>query len=170
MDALLLIARLERFPGALRSLLGGMAEDQALARPDGSTWSILEIVAHLADEETDDFRARLRSTLDDPARAWSPIDPEGSAVERGYRDLDLDETLDRFASERRESVAWLRSLVEPDWTLTHKNPSLGALSAGDLLVSWVAHDQLHLRQIAKRLYELVGRAAPDYSSSYAGAW
>jgi hypothetical protein len=37
------------------------------------------------------------------------------------------------------------------------------------MASWAAHDALHLRQIAKRLYELTARDAGRYSAGYAGA-
>jgi hypothetical protein len=34
----------------------------------------------------------------------------------------------------------------------------------------VAHDYLHLRQIAKRMYQMAGRDAGEYSTRYAGEW
>lgn len=85
MDLAALIDRMERFPRVLDALVEELPSDMALARPGPATWSITEIVTHLADEEAEDFRVRLRSTLEDPARAWPPIDPEGVAVERAYR-------------------------------------------------------------------------------------
>ena len=40
----------------------------------------------------------------------------------------------------------------------------------DLLTSWAAHDALHLRQIAKRLFQLAERDGGEYNSRYAGEW
>ena len=64
----------------------------------------------------------------------------------------------------------LKSLKNPDWTRTKTHPKLGSLSAGDLLTAWAAHDHLHLRQIAKRKWQLVQRDGGEYSADYAGKW
>ena len=53
---------------------------QAMWKPAEDEWSILEVVNHLAEEETDDFRVRLGQLLEDPRKAWPPIDPETSVV------------------------------------------------------------------------------------------
>ncbi|TVQ65071.1 MAG: DinB family protein, partial [Phycisphaerales bacterium] len=139
-------------------------------RPAAGAWSIVEIVCHLADEEVEDFRARLRSTLEDPARVWAPIDPEGAARERGYQGRDVGAAMDGFARERAASVAWLRSLRGAEWGRAYAHPTLGTISAASLLASWSVHDALHLRQIAKRLYEMTLRDAGDASVAYAGGW
>ncbi len=125
---------------------------------------------HMADEETEDFRARLALTLRDPALDWPPIDPEKFAVQRRYNEGDLGEAVGRFVSARRESIKWLRDLRDPEWSSTKHHEVLGDLRGGDLLASWVAHDALHLRQIAKRLFQHTGRDAGEYRTEYAGSW
>ena len=47
------------------SLARGISEEQARWKPDEESWSILEVVCHLADEEEFDFPARLRIILED---------------------------------------------------------------------------------------------------------
>ena len=152
---------------ALPALVGALADADVRWKPAPEHWSILEIVCHMADEETEDFRARVESTLRDPAAAWPPLDLKDVAARRGYNARDPRAEVARFAAARRESVAWLRSLRTPDWSRTHIHPSAGALSAGDLLASWAAHDALHLRQIARRLPGLAGR---EGKIQYAGEW
>ena len=83
---------------------------------------------------------------------------------------DLASTLDAFRHERADSIAWLRSLGAPDWSVAYHHPKVGPVKAGDLLVSWAAHDALHLRQISKRLYQLALRDAPGMDAAYAGQW
>ena len=165
-----LIDRLERFPWVLEALVGAMTSDEALRRPSASDWSVLEIISHLVDEEIEDFRLRLRSTLEDPDRAWALNDLDDVSEKRAYRENDLVERLARFATERGDSIEWLRSLNAPDWSLAYEHPQVGKISAGDLLASWAAHDQLHLRQLAKRLYEQTISDATDVAGDYAGAW
>jgi hypothetical protein len=165
-----LIDRMERFPAVLRALTDGLTPEQARRRPPSGAWSIVEIVCHLVDEEAEDFRARARLTLEDPAAPWPGIDPEGAARTRGYIDRELAQMVQRFENERRESVAWLRSLRAPNWENAYQHPRLGPIRAGDLLTAWAAHDTLHLRQIAKRLHELAAADGEPFSASYAGQW
>ena len=170
MDAARIIDRMEGAPAALVSLLAGIPIEDARWKPSAADWSILEVVCHLGDEEVEDFRMRLRLTLERPGDAWPGIDPEGVARERKYNEQDLGKALERFAHERRDSMRWLRSLGEVDWAAAYEHPKLGPIAAGELLVSWAAHDALHLRQIAKRLHQLAERDGGGYLSRYAGSW
>ena len=169
MDTELLIGRLAGFAETLPAAVAGVPDADARWRPEQGSWSILEIVAHIADEEIDDFRMRTELTLSDPELPWPPIDPEGAAVERRYNEADLGKTVSRFVTARRESITWLQQLRDPDWSRTHHH-KLGDIRAGDVLAAWVAHDALHLRQIAKRLFQLTQRDAGEYSTAYAGGW
>jgi hypothetical protein len=166
-----LVDRLERFPEVLTGLVAMVTPEQARFKPPSGAWSILEIVAHLADEEVEDFGTRVRLMLENPAAAWPGIDPEGVAKARKYNEMDLPATMERFVRERRASVAWLRSLESPNWEVSVTR-SFGPIRAGDLLVAWAAHDALHIRQIAKRLYELAAEdGKPEgYMARYAGEW
>lgn len=165
------VKRLEMFGGALGALLAGVSEQEAKWKPPSGAWSILEVVCHLADEEVEDFRARLRMTQEDPAAPWPAADPERWARDRNYNQQDLGQTLARFTRERAESVQWLRSLRSPDWQVTIVRPSR-SVRAGDLLISWPAHDALHIRQIAKRMFELAGEVGREegFDTEYAGKW
>jgi hypothetical protein len=165
-----LIESLRRFGVILPQLVADVSSDDARWRPVDGSWSILEVVSHLCDEEEYDFRARVRSTLETPERPWDPIDPPGWAVERRYNERELATEAARFQQLRASSVTWLRSLDNPDWSRTHLHPKFGPLNAGELFAAWVAHDQLHLRQIAKRQFQMIQRDAEPYSTHYAGDW
>ncbi len=165
-----MIDRMNAFPGALAALLAVVNDDDAHWKPPHGAWSIVEIINHLVDEESEDFRTRVRLTLEAPGNPWPSIDPEGAATEREYNKRGLVESLERFASARAESILWLRSLDDPDWSKTHTHPKWGEFRAGDIFASWCAHDALHLRQIAKRLYELTQRDGTGFRTAYAGDW
>ncbi len=170
MKTVAIIDRLQRFPAALSAACAGLSPEDALYRADHASWSILEIVCHLADEELLDFPQRIESTLNDPAAPWNPIDPEGWTTLHAYREQDLQAQLDLFTARRAGRVAWARSLRSPDWSNTYQHPQAGPLRAGDLLAAWGVHDALHLRQISKRLFELGVRDAGEYRTDYAGEW
>ena len=163
------IARFAANREAFAALLSGVPDEQARWRPAPAKWSILEVINHLYDEEREDFRARLRLLLADPQREWPAINPQQWAVERRYNERELKESLARFLAERDESLAWLRSLAAPNWESRYEHPR-GALSAGDLLASWLAHDFLHIRQLARLNWQYVGALAAPYQTAYGGPW
>jgi hypothetical protein len=172
MDAKPLMDRMDRMAPTVRALVSGLSREEATFRPPSGAWSIVEIVNHLADEDRDDFRRRLRLTFEHPGTPWPTNDPEEWARSRKYQEQDLEESLVRFERERAESLAWLRSLRSPDWKTAYQHPKVGPVTAGELMVSWPAHDALHIRQIAKRLFELTARegAADGFVTKYAGEW
>ncbi|QYK47303.1 MAG: DinB family protein [Phycisphaeraceae bacterium] len=165
-----LIERIARYPAVLRASALSVSADEARWKPGPEHWSILEVCCHMLDEEREDFRVRLRSTLEDASRAWAPLDLKDVATLRNYNAGDLGRTLDEFEQERGDSVAWLRSLRGVDWSIAYVHPKVGPIRVGELLASWAAHDALHLRQISRRLYQLAGRDAPGMSTVYAGEW
>jgi len=164
------IDRLEADVLVFQGLLRGVETTQARWRPAEGKWSILEVINHCAEEESVDFKARLRLLLEDPAKDWPAIDPERSAVENNFNARELQDSLDRFAGERRDSIAWLQGLSQIDWEVAHSGQRGGPLRAGDLLVSWLTHDLIHIRQINRLHYEYHAAITPEFSAAYAGNW
>lgn len=167
MDAPALIARLERFPEALEAAVAGLGGADWRWSPAAAAWSIGDVLVHLVSEETDDFRERLRRTLEDPSLPWPPLDPQAVVAAARGSSPGPAELLRRFREERRASVAWLRGLAAPRWENVHAHPA-GPLRAGDLLASWAAHDARHLAQVARLLHGLAARDGVPYSGAYAG--
>ena len=170
MNARGLIGSLEHFALMLPAVVRGVSQDDARWKPDDGNWSILEIVRHLGDEEVEDFRTRLRLTLENPKQDWPSINPPQWAIDRRYNECNLDDALERFVSERNASTKWLHGFRDSDWSKTHTHQKFGSMRAGDLLTAWAAHDALHLRQIAKRMHQLAQRDGGEFSASYAGEW
>ncbi len=143
---------------------------QALWKPKPGKWSILEVICHLYDVERFDFRPRLEYLLANPGEEWPVIDPESWVQERRYAEQDIVEMRTLFRREREHSVAWLANLETPDWGATYAHPNIGDITAGSLLASWVAHDYLHLRQMARLKYQHLATTASPHSLDYAGGW
>ena len=57
--------QLANHAATIRSLTLGISAEQARWKADPETWSVLEVVNHLYDEEREDFRAHLRKKPDD---------------------------------------------------------------------------------------------------------
>lgn len=153
----------------IQSLVVGVSASEARVRPAPDSWSILEVVAHLLDEEREDFRPRLDLVLHRPHETWAPIDPPAWVTARGYNNRELTATLSAFLAERERSLAWLAGLTAPDWSREYP-ASFGPITAGDLAASWAAHDLLHTRQLLElRRARLLALAAP-HRTGYAGDW
>jgi hypothetical protein len=167
-DATHLLHRLATFPDALDAVLALTRPQDHDVRTSPDAWSIRDVLVHLHAEETEDFRLRLRLTLEDPAAEWPPLDPEASVRARRGSFPTVPQLLHGFREARRGSAAWLRGLAQPDWDRARAHPRLGVLRAGDLLVSWAAHDLRHLAQVARIQHALAARDAAPYSVAYAG--
>ncbi len=152
----------------IRLLTEEVTPAQARWKPEAETWSLLEIVNHLYDEEREDFRAHLDAILHRPEEAWSPIHPFAWVTERHYNERDLETSVQNFLAERRASLAWLDSLDTPDWERHISTPWDTTMRAGDMVASWVIHDQWHIQQLVqiRRAYT-IAQLAP-YDVRYAG--
>jgi len=153
----------------IQAMVGGVSQEQARWKPDSESWSILEVISHLYDEEREDFRVRLDIILHHPDRPWPSIDPQGWVTARQYNENDLVQSLQNFLHEREASLSWLRGLAAPDWEAVYET-RFGRMRAGDMFAAWVAHDLLHLRQLVElqRAYAL--ELLAPYETDYAGPW
>jgi hypothetical protein len=151
----------------IHRMIQGTSRDQARWKPDPATWSVLEVINHLADEEVEDFRTMVDLILHAPTRPLPAIDPMGWVTSRHYNDRELLPSLERFLDERRRSLNGLANLDAPDWEASVQTPH-GRLRAGDIAASWIIHDHWHMQQLIRirRVY-LVDRFKP-YRTSYAG--
>jgi hypothetical protein len=170
MDIQTAIEQLKEQGRAILILGAGYTTEEARWRPDGESWSVLEALNHLADEEVLDFRRYLAHILDIPDAPWPKIDPQGWVVEKEYNQQNPDDTLARFRSEREKSVAWLMELSQPDWSSKATPPWGGDITAGDMLSSWLTHDILHLRQLIELRYQITKSRCKPYDVGYAGEW
>jgi hypothetical protein len=155
---------------AMCALAQNLSDEDASWKPTPETWSMQEVIEHIYNEERLDFRNHLKKMLNGPPLKWGGGDSDAYLSVNGCR-----KTLESFLTERQASIAWLMVLKSPDWRVTFQM-SFGAagdvmtISAGDVLVSWVAHDYLHLRQMNELLYALNEKQASPNSVAYAGGW
>ncbi len=157
---------LARLPKLLRILVESLDDATWRAHPAPGRWSPLEIVCHLRDEEADDFGARLKVILEGKSE-FAPIDPEAWVVARRYGDDDPRRAIAAFEARRREN---LELLGRVDASLLERAGSSGRtrLTGLDVLAAWVAHDLLHLRQLAGTLARLWATRWDSLQSAYAG--
>jgi len=137
------------------------------ARPAEGKWSPLEILAHLRDEEIEDFRERARCAVEE-RKLEKGIDPQGWVTERRYNEMDPGAVFLDFSEKRAESCRWLGTLSLDDLQKTVEHPKLGTFRAGDFVAAWRMHDLLHLRQFVRALAVVTARRLDGWRTGYAG--
>ena len=153
----------------IRALLAGIDQEQSQVKPDAKSWSILEVVCHLYDEEREDFREHLDHILHRPNAEWHRINPPAWVTERNYNGQMLRDMKEKLFAERSKSLDWLRGLSNADWDTSLTN-EFGTVTAGEMFASWVAHDNLHIRQLVELRRARIERITQPYSIGYAGDW
>jgi hypothetical protein len=169
MDYEVLVRQMALNAARTEHLVEGVTQEQARWKPAPDSWSILEVINHLVDEEREDFRTRLRLLLFEPGTEWPRIDPVGWVRDRRYNERELEPSLQNYLAERQDSLAWLRSLETVDWETSVQAP-FGLFKAGDLFCAWAAHDVLHMRQLVELHWAYLNRYAAPYDPQYAGEW
>lgn len=169
MERPLLFAQLERHGKVFHTLLAGLSAAEISWKQAPDKWCPLEVICHLHDEEREDFRARLRSTLETPDAPWPIIDRAAWVAERKYMEQDFDNTLNGFLEERQRSLEWLREQDHAPWTNAYIHPKVVPVSCDLLLTNWVAHDLHHIRQLIDLRYAYL-QAHSTVPLDYAGNW
>lgn len=162
-------AELARLPALLDVLVGGLDADAWRTRPAPEEWSPLEIVCHLRDEEVDDFGARVRVIVE-RGTVLAPIDPAAWVETRRYREADPGRALAELRERRAASLAFLAEIAAaPDRLRAGvEHPRAGRLTGLDLVAAWVAHDRLHVAQLAATLARLWADRWSPLRTEYAG--
>lgn len=156
-----------RFPSGLLHLFQGASAEALRLRETEKRWSPLEILAHLRDEESTDFRERARRAIAGEALELN-VTPEEWVTERRYNEMDPGAVYLDFAEERADSCRWLETLQLSDLECAVEHPKIGTLRAGDFIAAWRMHDWLHLRQFARAMAYVTSRQLDGWKVEYAG--
>jgi len=143
---------LERTPGVLRALLGGVSDFWSLSNYGEDTFSPFDVVGHLIHGERTNWMVRLRTILDHGEDV--PLPPfDRYAMHEASKGKAMAELLGTFAELRAKNLGDLKALglTPQDLALRGAHPQLGGVTLGNLLAAWAVHDLGHVRQIAKAM-------------------
>ena len=90
-------------------------------------------------------------------------------IARKYNDQDFAEIREMFFKERRKSLDWLKGLSGESLDTAYTS-EYGSMTAGEMLASWIAHDNLALRQLVELRRTRIENITGPYSIAYAGEW
>jgi len=142
--------------GATHALLRALLEPLPAAwldfHEDAEAWSPRNVLVHFIQNELTNWIPRARVALSaGEERKFVPFQRLPTPGE--FDDTDVPAMLAQFAALRRDNLTILRGfdLKPPDYLRTAEHPSLGTVTLGQLLATWVVHDLNHIHQIVKSL-------------------
>jgi len=144
------VAVLQRTPGTLRALMAGLPDVWTRAVEGADTWSVYDVVGHLLHGEMTDWIQRLRIILEQGEGHPFPTFNRSAMFEES-QGKTLEQLLDAFTEARNANLAALADLhITLEMLMTKgTHPSLGTVTLGNLLSTWVVHDLNHLGQIVE---------------------
>ena len=144
-------AVLERTPATLDALLRGVPATWASCTEGEGTWSPFDVVGHLVHGERTDWMTRARHILSGESGPFASFDRTAMFIESEGK--SLEQLLGEFADLRARNLADLRALNLGDADLERRglHPSLGDVTLGQLLATWVVHDLDHVAQISRTM-------------------
>jgi hypothetical protein len=144
---------LRRTPGVLEALLDGLPDAWLRATEGPGTWSPFDVLGHVIHGERTDWIPRVEHMLaHGDAVPFPPFDRE--AMFAASKGRSVRELLDEFAALRHASLERLEALhLTAEDLATRKgcHPEFGAVTLGQHLATWVAHDLGHVDQIVRTM-------------------
>jgi uncharacterized damage-inducible protein DinB len=137
-------------PGTLLRLIAGIADEKLRRRPAPQKWSILEIVAHLAEDELT-TSWRYRQMIELPGVTLMGFNQDLWAQLGDYASWTLRDAVEMFRLLRESNLRLLSRLTPEQWASPGHHSERGPISVRDLARHMAAHDINHILQIERIL-------------------
>ena len=144
-------------PIALAKLLGGAKPSDLTRKPAGGKWSVVEIVAHMAEDElTSSWR--YRQMLERDGATLQGFDQDLWARLGEYANWTAQDALEMFRLLREANLRVLAKLSPSQWEHFGVHEERGRITVRDLARHMAAHDMNHIKQVENLLGRLAEHA------------
>lgn len=133
-------------PEVIALLIEGVPDDRLKRRPAPQKWSIVEIVAHLAEDELV-TSWRYRQMLETPGCPLAGFDQNVWEQLGKYGTWSIDEALVMFRLLRKANLRLLQNLRPEQWQAFGVHADRGRITVHDLAIHMAGHDVNHIEQI-----------------------
>jgi hypothetical protein len=137
-------------PASLARLIDGVSDQQVRHRPSPEKWSIVEILAHLAEDELV-TSWRYRQMIEHDGETLLGFDQELWARLGNYAAWNARDALELFRLLREVNLRMLSALSPQEWERSGNHVERGNLTVRELVHHMAAHDINHVKQIEKLL-------------------
>ena len=134
----------------IERLVKGAPASRLRKRPAPDKWSVVEIVAHLADTEIV-VAWRVRSILGAPGTPIQAFDQDAWVAAGHYASRDPRKCLEQFRALREANLALLKSLPPEQWKHHGMHAERGEETIEHIVRLMAGHDLNHLEQIERML-------------------
>jgi uncharacterized damage-inducible protein DinB len=146
-DSDAVVSYLKNAPSLLISVVREIPPEIIKRRPRAGKWSAHEHACHLS-EVHPVFFLRLEQMLSSDRPRIKPYDPEHDmATHDALLQMDLNQSLNRYESDRRQLVEKLKRLNPADWQRPGEHPEYSRYSIFIMCRHLAFHDLFHAYQI-----------------------
>ncbi len=144
------ILSLENSPAILESLIREIPPGNLKRRPQPEKWSAHEHACHLAEVHPMFFK-RLDSMLLEENPTIKPYFPDKHDEADALLKVDLNESLEKFARDRKTLIEKLKQLSPDEWQRTANHEEYSHYSIFIMFRHLALHDYLHSYRIEELL-------------------
>ena len=145
-----IVAALERAPDLVVPLVQEVPPSILKRRPRPGKWSAHEHACHLAVIHPV-LSARLDMMLTDPRPRIVSYFPSAQEEDGAFLNVELDEAMERFSSDRRRLVERLNALCAEEWQRTAEHSEYTHYSVFIMFRHLAMHDMFHAYRIEELL-------------------
>ncbi len=144
-----IVEKLEVQAADIRRLCSGLEEDAIARRPKAETWSVKEVLAHVARLQ-DIFETRLEALLTKEQPPIVSYSPETDAEFAAFAARPSAELLKGFDDTRARILARLVTLSPAEWHRPGKHPDYPAYDVHFCMEYMGHHEAHHIWQMFER--------------------
>jgi DinB superfamily len=134
----------------LARLVKGVSASKLRKRPAPEQWSVIEILAHLADSEVV-CGWRLRAIVGAPGTPIEAYDQNAWAAAGHYATRDPNQCIEQFRAMRKANLSLLNSLTPEQWSHCGMHAERGKETVEQIVSLIAGHDLNHVQQIERIL-------------------
>jgi FMN phosphatase YigB (HAD superfamily) len=132
---------------AFGNLPAHMHENAWNMKPTPESWAAIEVISHLRDVELEINTPRIESILRSDEPFLTALDSDRWAEERGYIDNSHTEVLESLWQARLKTISLLANEGPEVWERSARHALFGPTTLSELVLIFIEHDLLHLRQL-----------------------
>ena len=135
-------------PARLAHLIDGLSAEQLTLRPAPDKWSIVEILAHMAEDELASSW-RYRQMIEHDGATLQGFDQDLWATLGSYGNWNARDALAMFRLLREANLRMLTALSTEQWERSGNHVERGRLTVRELARHMAGHDINHVKQIER---------------------
>lgn len=146
-----ILSVLKSTPAALDNFIRFQDRKLWKYHPIKDQWSVMEILCHLRDVETEVNLPRFQTLVNQSNPFIPGVDSDRWAIERDYNNQDDLTVFDTFCENRANLIAILSKYQNEDWNQIVRHAIFGPTTRLELASFIAMHDRTHIQQLHNTL-------------------